>query len=628
MCAAEVTRAAASENSLNDINKMKNQIQYHIVPKDLGAHLFAVCIDIPQPDPAGQVLALPAWIPGSYMIREFARNIVQIQAFANGKAVALEKLSKDCWQARPCKGALRVEYEVYAWDLSVRAAHLDQSHGFFNGTSVFLRVLGQEDVPHVVEIARAEDATCKNWKVATSMAELKAKRHGFGSYIAANYDELIDHPVEMGDFALASFHACGVPHDVVITGNVPNLDMERLCADLKKICEAQICFFEPKSRRAPMERYVFMTMAVGDGYGGLEHRASTALICNRSDLPVKNGGEAMCEGYRRFLGLCSHEYFHTWNVKRIKPAAFVPYDLQNENYTPLLWLFEGFTSYYDDLFLVRTGLINEKTYFDMLAKVVNGVLRGSGRLKQSVADSSFDAWVKYYRRDENTNNAVVSYYTKGSLVALAMDLTMRKKTGGVKSLDDFMLALWQGYGRDFYKPGAEQRGVFEEEVKALAEEVCGENLDKFFKRYILGTEDLPLAKLFADFGVEYSDQRERGEARASLDVQTGRDGNDCKLTCVHEGGAGHKAGLSGGDILLAIDWIRVDAGNLNDLLARYAVGDEVQLHVFRRDELMQMQARLQADGTPKVKLVLLEDGSKGKKAVRLTRPSEVKAKLK
>ncbi len=601
---------------------MKNAIKYRIIPKDLGAHLFAVSLQIPNPDEGGQVLALPAWIPGSYMIREFAKNIVQISAKANGKKVPLEKLSKDCWQVPPVKGVLTLEYEVYAWDLSVRAAHLDQSHGFFNGTSVFLRVLGQEDTPHVIEIERMDVSACKNWQVATSLPEHKAKRYGFGSYLAANYDELIDHPVEMGEFALATFKAHGVPHDVVVTGVVPNLDLDRLCTDLKKICEAQIAFFEPKSKRAPMERYVFMTMAVGDGYGGLEHRASTALICQRNDLPCKGDApEAMSDGYRSYLGLCSHEYFHTWNVKRIKPAVFAPYDYQNETYTSLLWLFEGFTSYYDDLVLVRAGIIDEKAYFDLLGKTINAVLRGPGRFKQSVAESSFDAWVKYYRRDENTPNAVVSYYTKGSLVALALDLTIRAKTDGEKSLDDVMQALWQRYGKDFYTPGHVQRGVFEEEVEELAEEICGAKLADFFATYVHGTSDIPLAKLLADFGVSYSD--ECAKKKPSLEVQLAKDGNDCKLATVFEGGAAHQAGLSGGDILLAIDGLRVVNGgsNVAALLGRYKVGSKVELHVFRRDELLKFNATLGGDDTPAVKLGLLEPGKKKSKKEFMLRPS-------
>ncbi len=596
-------------------------IQYAILARDLAGHLFQVTLTIDAPAADGQVLALPAWIPGSYMIREFSRNIVRIRAESNGKPVALTKLDKHSWRAAPCKGKLTLEYEVYAWDLSVRAAHMDQTHAFFNGTSVFLRVLGQEDGPHQVDIQRPTDAAAKTWRVATSLPELGAKRYGFGTYQAANYDELIDHPVELGDFALASFKAHGIAHDIVISGRVPNLDMARLQADLKAICETQIAFFEPKTKRAPMDRYVFLTLAVGDGYGGLEHRASTALICARADLPTTASAKNadIGDGYLKFLGLCSHEYFHTWNVKRIKPAAFAPYDLQNETYTPLLWLFEGFTSYYDDLMLVRAGIIAEPAYYKLLGKTIGSVLRGSGRTKQSVADSSFDAWGKYYRQDENAPNAIISYYTKGSLIALAFDLTIRAKTDGKKSLDDVMLALWQRYGRDFYQGG--QRGVTEAEVEALFDEVCGAKLKPMFDRYVRGTDDLPLAKLLAPFGVKLHDERKN--AKPSLDVNLGRDGADCKLSSVHEGGAAHRAGLSAGDVLVALDGLRVSGNpnNLEALLNRYKVGAQVELHAFRRDELMTFTVKLQGERIPGITLEL---SAPAKKSSGPARPSAVR----
>lgn len=603
--------------------KKQPAIHYTIVPKDLAGHLFNVTVTVASPDPDGQVFALPAWIPGSYMIREFARNIVRIRAESAGSAVALTKLDKHSWRAAPCAGPLTLHYEVYAWDLSVRAAHLDQTHGFFNGTSVFLRVVGQEDLVHGVDLQRPADPAARTWRVATALPEAGARRYGFGLYAAAGYDELIDHPVEMGDFELATFTAHGIPHDIVITGRVPNLDMARLQADLKAICETQIAFFEPKTKQAPMERYVFMTMAVGDGYGGLEHRASTALICARADLPslATPKGAEPGEGYLRFLGLCSHEYFHTWNVKRIKPARFAPYDLQVENYTPLLWLFEGFTSYYDDLMLVRAGIIGEATYLKLQAKTIGGVLRGSGRLKQSVAESSFDAWSKYYRQDENSPNAIISYYTKGSLIALAFDLTIRAKTNGAKSLDDVMLALWDRYGRDFYPGGGRAgagRGVTEAEVEALFDEVSGLKLKNLFERYVRGTEDIPLAKLYAPLGVKLLDERKGG--KPSLDAGIGRDPLGAKLTQVHEGGAAHQAGLSALDVVIAIDGLRVNGNpsNVDTLLARYRVGDRVTVHAFRRDELMAFEVTLQGDRVPGI---TLSQAVAGRRSAAIRRPS-------
>ncbi len=587
----------------------RTPLLYAIRPLDTALHLFEVTLTIEHPDPDGQVVSLPAWIPGSYMIREFARNIVQIRAECGGRKLRIAKSDKHSWRAARCSGALCIVYQVYAWDLSVRAAHLDQTHGFFNGTSVFLRVHGQEALPHVVDIQPPAGDAFKGWRIATSLPELKARRHRFGTYIAQDYDELIDHPVEMGEFELIRFEAHGVPHEMAVTGRVPNLDGTRLAADLKAICEAQIALFEPATKRAPMNRYVFLTMAVGDGYGGLEHRASTALLCARADLPVK-GQPAMSDGYRQFLGLCSHEYFHTWNVKRIKPDAFAPYDLAQENYTPLLWLFEGFTSYYDDLILRRTGLIGEDAYLGLLAKTLNGVLRSSGRLKQSVAESSFDAWTKYYRQDENAPNAIVSYYAKGSLVALLLDLTIRRDTRGARSLDDVMRALWRRYGRDFYQPG-KGLGVTEEGVELLFDEVTGLKLKPVFDLAVRGTRDLPLAAAFAAFGIAMDDGQQ-GE-QLTLDVRTKKNGADCQLASVHEGGPAHRAGMSAGDALVAIDGLRVTASNLDGLLRRYRRGEGVTVHAFRRDELMSFRVVLQPESAPQWRLQMKDKPAAGVK---------------
>jgi predicted metalloprotease with PDZ domain len=290
--------------------------------------------------------------------------------------------------------------------------------------------------------------------------------------------------------------------------------------------------------------------------------------------------------------------------------------LQVENYTPLLWLFEGFTSYYDDLMLVRSGIISEATYFKLLGKTVGSVLRGSGRTKQSVADSSFDAWSKYYRQDENAPNAIISYYTKGSLVGLAFDLTIRAKTGGAKSLDDVMRALWERYGRDFYQGGA--RGVTEQEVEALFDEVTGLRLKTIFERYIRGTDDIPLAKLYAPFGIKVTDERKN--SKPSLDAGIGRDAGGARLTQVHEGGSAHQAGLSAGDILIAIDGLRVSGSpcNLDQLFSRYRVGDTVTVHAFRRDELMAFDVTLQGDRVPNITLAPVLGT---RRVVTLARPS-------
>jgi predicted metalloprotease with PDZ domain len=317
-------------------------------------------------------------------------------------------------------------------------------------------VHGQETAPHLLEIL--EEPSRPHWQLATSLPPHKTHTNGFGSYLASNYDELVDSPVEMGEFWSGSFVACGIPHRFVVAGAPASFDGARLLADTQAICEAEIRFWHGDTtvkgiknvstsrkqdvRNQPFffKNYLFMLNAVDDGYGGLEHRNSTALICTRKDLPrlsnpalgqpstkAKNAKPRQPEGYNTLLGLISHEYFHTWNVKQLRPCEFAQYNYTQENYTQLLWFFEGFTSYYDDLLLRRTGLIDDSAYLKLLAKTINQVLQTPGRTVQSVAQASFDAWVKYYRQDENTPNATVSYYTKGSLVALCLDLTLRQE---------------------------------------------------------------------------------------------------------------------------------------------------------------------------------------------------------
>ena len=529
---------------------------------------------------------MPAWIPGSYLVREFAKHIVSIRAEAGGKAVRLKKLDKHTWQAAPVKGSapLTITMTVYAWDLSVRGAHLDTTHGFFNGTSVFLRVLGQEDSPCLVHIAPPSGTAYKHWRLATSLPPARGERGaakplGFGLFQAANYDELIDHPVEMGSFTHFSFEAGGVPHEVAITGR-HDCDTERLAADLAKICTAQIDFF---ARPAPMTRYVFLVTAVGDAYGGLEHRASTALICKRADLP-KPGQTTISEGYRRFLGLCSHEYFHTWNVKRIKPAAFIPYDLERENYTSLLWAFEGFTSYYDDLFLLRSGVIDRASWLELIGETLTNVRKAPGRQVQSLSESSFDAWIKYYRQDENTPNAVVSYYSKGALFGLALDLTLR--AGGKATLDAVMQALWQRHGLTGL-------GVGDEDIRRIAEELSGLSLKRFFADYTDGTRELPLERLLATAGLRLEWIPDpKAKHGVDLGIRTRVENNEVVLAAVHPGGAAHAAGLSAGDILVALDGLRITQATFDALLARQRPGNTVGVHAFRRDELLQTTVTL------------------------------------
>ena len=550
-------------------------ITYRIDVADAHAHRFHVTLSVPEPA-SEQRLSLPVWIPGSYLVREFARHLSGLQARQGNGPVALEQIDKATWQAR-CRGpgTLTVTWQVHAFDTSVRAAFLDASRGFFNGTSLCLRVEGREAEPHRLRIGTLP----RGWQVATALRGVKLDAAGRGVYEAADYDELVDHPVELGSFWRGRFDAGGVPHDVVVAGALPDFDAERLLADARRICAAQIAFWHgPAARRhgaagkPPFARYVFLLNAVDDGHGGLEHRASTALIAARRDLPQR-GRSDTSDGYVNLLGLISHEYFHTWNVKRLRPAEFASLDYTRENYTRLLWFFEGFTSYYDDLFLVRTGLIDAARYLRLLAKTVSGVLSTPGRQVQSVAEASFDAWVKYYRSDENSPNATISYYTKGSLVGLALDLTLRAAGG---SLDDVMRRLW---ARSAGGP------VNEDDIAAALAASGGRSFGKELADWVHGTGELPLPALLRDAGVDWQAQpatlAQRLGLRVSESALTG-----VKASHVLRGGAAEAAGVSPGDELLAIGPWRLR--RLDDALRVLVPGTPVPLLVARDQRVLEL----------------------------------------
>ena len=566
-------------------------VEYTVVPSNPAAHIFTVRLRIGAPAPEGQVLSLPTWIPGSYMIREFSKNIVEMKAYSRDQTLQITQLRKDLWQVEPHENEITVEYQVYAWDLSVRMAHLDQNHGYFNGTSMFLKVHGKENETQQVILDAPEDVLCQDWRVSTSLPRVDGDLYTFGHYVAADYDELIDHPVEMGTFELLEFEARGVRHEIALTGSY-RLDRDRLLSDLKKICEIELDFL---GKPDGLERFVFQVMVVGAGYGGLEHRSSTSLICTRDSLPKDQADRS--EDYINFLGLCSHEYFHLWNVKRLKPAVFLPYDLSQEAYTTLLWVVEGWTSYYDDLFLIRGGLIDHKEYLQILGKNLTRTYRGSGVHKQSLSDSSKTAWTKFYRQDENSHNAIVSYYRKGALAAMALDLHLRLETNGKTTLDTIMKELWRRY----HKTGLE-----EDAVEKLTAELSGLELSDYFNQLVRGTGELPLKELLASFGIalhrrkpnslkDVGGKKGTATARASLDIMTASASDGVKIRVVHDGGAAQIAGLSSGDIIIAIDGIKVTNQSLEKRLERYQVGDEIQLHAFRRDELFTRRVQLGED---------------------------------
>ncbi len=512
--------------------KITPAVHYTVDASQTHSHLFKINLQIDQPA-AGQVVSLPVWIPGSYLVREFAKNLQNLKAVQGGKSIRVFQNNKSEWRV-DCKAdqALHLTYEVYAFDNSVRTAWLDTQRGFFNGTSLCLRVHGQETQPHGLTLSPISGS---NWQVATGLPTVKVNKQGFGVYQAKDYDELVDCPFELGNFWRGEFTACGIPHQFVIAGAMASFDSARLMADTQKICETEIKFWHEKkpAASAPYKRYVFMLNAVEEGYGGLEHRNSTALICNRRDLP-QLGMKKMPEGYVTLLGLISHEYFHTWNVKQLRPSEFKQYDYTQENYTEMLWFFEGFTSYYDDLLLRRAQLIDNATYFKLLNKTINMVLQAPGRQVQSVAQASFDAWVKYYRQDENTPNATISYYTKGALVALCLDLSLR--TEGTSNLDQVMRGLW-----------ARCKGGPLSEADLLAELAAqtGRSWQKEIKAWVHGTQELPLKTLLSSHGVVVHEDAPQMAQRLGLRVAEAQ--GVVQIKSVLRGGAAEKAGMAAGD---------------------------------------------------------------------------------
>ncbi len=550
-------------------------VHFRVEAADLHAHLFGVTLTIDAPA-AVQQLALPVWIPGSYLVREFSKNLQQLQAHQGKRQLALRQLDKHRWEVAAQPGQpLVLRYQVYALDNSVRTAWLDAERGFFNGTSLFLSVQGQEHCAHSVEIVSS--AAIAHWSVATGALAQRVDKRGFGNYVAASYDELVDCPVEMGAFWSGTFQAGGVAHRFVVAGAAPSFDGARLLADTQKICQTQIRFWHG-NKKPPQRNYVFMLNAVDDSYGGLEHRNSTTLICKRADLPQQSVAPTATnakpnEGYTRLLGLISHEYFHTWNVKRLRPLELAQYDYTRENYTELLWFFEGFTSYYDDLLLRRCQRIDDATYLTLLAKTINQVEQTPGRKLQSVAQASFDAWVKYYRQDENTPNATVSYYTKGALVALCLDLTLRHE--GHTTLDAVMVALWQR---------CQGGPMAQDDLAQVLQQLGHRSYTGELARWVHGTAELPTLALLQRHGIEV--HHEPGPVAERLGLRV-KEGSSLKMSHVLRGGAAEQAGFSSGD-----EWLGLHVGRGTDAQAwRMRTLDDLALYAGKAKKVVALVAR-------------------------------------
>ena len=518
-------------------------------------------------------ISLPNWVPGSYLIRDFSRHITEIRAFCDGIPAELTQIDKNTWHTAAIGGEWRICYTVYAFDLSVRGAFLTTERGFFDGACIFLKVKGYDDEAHRVALSQLPE----HWRIATTLPAV-----GEHVFQAASYMDLIDHPVELGNIEFLSFEAAGIPHRIALSGFYHPFDRDRLVSDIRKICETELAAFPSP---APFDQYLFL-LHVGDNiYGGLEHIDSTALLADRNSLPPFEIGAAN-DAYTQLLGLFSHEYFHAWNVKSIKPEAFVPYHLDRENYTEQLWAFEGITSYYDDLFLARSGCISPEAYLNLLAQGITRVQQTKGRLKQTLAESSFTAWNKFYRQDENSPNAIVSYYQKGALAALCLDLLIRSKSAGRHSLDSVM----RQHYRDWC---ATRQGIPEKQWQVRCQEITGLNLEDFFQTALYSTRDLPLAECLATAGVVLTwcalpRSHGGGLADAKTDsfppapdfgARFKQNGDGATLTHVFNGGSAENAALCPQDKIIALNGFAC-----TDLALQWSqqpVGSQVHVHFFR-----------------------------------------------
>lgn len=562
-------------------------LHYQIEFDDYKQHLVHVTIRfLANPN---QELWLPTWIPGSYLIREFSKHIESVKAYDEaGRMLDIKKTSKNRWRLFNTDHELMtIEYDVYAYDLSVRGAYVDQTRLYINPACVCLALEGQEQSACEVEVFLPDEL--KHFQLATGLAS-KSLVKGRFTLKADHYDQLIDSPFELADQTRFNFETHGIEHEFVISGP-HNANVDRLKADIEKICAAEINMFGS----APFKNYTFMTMATGNSYGGLEHCNSTSLITPRDDLPKSNEPTEPSKDYQRFLGLCSHEYFHSWLVKFIRPENFANYNLHQEGYTSLLWIFEGFTSYYDDLILLRSGVISQKSYLDLLKAQIDRYLQNPGRFVQTVAESSFDAWIKFYRQDENSNNAGTSYYNKGALVALCLDLGLRLRGS---SLDALMRRLYENTQNGMQ---VNERTIFD-----LCKELTGDNWIEQINHLINTTDELPLDQLLPEFGLSY---RVKTDKSLPLGLKLVDKPEGVLVQSARRESAGAKAGISANDVIIAIDGLKAST----KLIEKYAKqGGSYTVFAFRRDELISFEVDCATSDLTEVELVV-EDQAKTEK---------------
>ncbi|MEO0947079.1 MAG: M61 family metallopeptidase [Cyanobacteria bacterium J06641_5] len=559
-------------------------LHYRVAMPAPASHLFEVTLTVRDWQAPTLDLKMPVWTPGSYLVREYARHLQDFAAQVGDRPLTARKLAKNHWQiATDGATELTVFYRLYANELTVRTNHLDATHGYFNGAATFFYVPGYEDCPIEVAIAPPHP----EWQVATPLDPVSETAAGRQVFRAKDFDELVDSPFEVGIHELHEFEARGKTHQYAIWGR-GNANVARIVADTRKIIEVEADLFG----ELPYERYLFILHLSAGGYGGLEHKDSCSLNYPRLGFQAK-------DRYQRFLQLVAHEFFHLWNVKRLRPAELKTFDYDSENYTELLWFFEGATSYYDLLIPLRAGIYDAETFLDNVAKDISRLQSTPGRLVQPLAESSFDAWIKLYRRDEYSNNNQISYYLKGQFVSLLLDLLIRDRTQNARSLDDVMRQLWQTYGRN-------EAGVSSEQLAAVLAEVAGTDVRDFLAQVLTTTAELPFAEYLAPFGLELIPHLPE-DMPPHLGLKLADEAGKTTVKFSQATGPAGTVGIEAGDQLLAIDGLRVTAANLDDRLRDYRSGDRLELALFHQDELVLRTVTLTAPEPQGYRLTAVAD---------------------
>lgn len=543
-------------------------------------HYFEVEMELKDFKGSELSVKMPVWTPGSYLVREFARNVNKVKATDDsGKELKISKVAKNEWKiAKGNSKKIVVKYEVYAFELSVRTSFLDLSHGFVSGSGVFMYVDGHKDLSGNLAVYPYEGFKKVTTALAPSAEGVQSDSERWFSF--NNYDQLLDCPIELGTHEVFSFQAAGTTHTVAVYG-IGNYSIEDLKVDMKKIVEAATNVFGQN----PNKNYTFIIHNVINGQGGLEHASSCVLSVNRWTYAG--------DDYLDFLSLVAHEYFHLWNVKRIRPLELGPFDYDEENYTTLLWVMEGFTTYYDELLLVRAGYYSKEDYLRKLQGTINYVEGSTGARVQSVADASYDAWIKAYRPNENSANTTMTYYSRGAMLGALIDAMIVTKFQAKKCLDDFMRHLYD----EFYVK--KNRGFTEVEFQTALETFIGEDLDTFFTDHVYGTKTPDFHGIFSKVGVNviYT-----GKPVASFGASFSQDGGRVMVKSIRKGGAAEEAGLSVGDEIIACNGMRVDQVSMENFLASLTVGEYMELIVSRDEIILNLLVRMSAYEKPSFKL--------------------------